>query len=311
MVPLRPVATVLAALGVAGFMASPAGAEYAPKLSVDINAARPSQTAKFTFVVSQGPKDPGSRRIFIAMPAGFRTSTPLSALTVCDWPAEMMRACPDQSRIGSVEDEAVFPGGTVPLNGPMYWGGQISPGVYKLIVFLDDIGLDLHPQFEAHLTARGGGGLDLSFDDLPRQPSQRFAIYFDGGRRSVVVTPAKCGDYRFDGSFISRGEERASSSATVAIRGCAAAPFAITDLAVKQRAARRRLEFHSNRPGKVRMLLRNAANRTVSDRRVHVRHGDNSIGLPRHLRHGAYRLGLFFKAADGGGNYATKLLFRV
>jgi len=304
-----PAAAVLATLAVA----APASATYAPQLAVSVDAARPSQTAKFTFVVSQGPQDPGSRRIFIAIPAGFTTTTPLSALTVCDWPHEMMRDCPAESRIGSVEDPAVFPGGTVPLNGPMFWGGEVTPGtgIYKLIVFLDDIGLDLHPQFEAHLSKRAGGGLDLAFDELPQQPIQRFAIYFDGGRRAVIATPKTCGDYRFDGSFISRGEERASSSVTVPIRGCYVAPFGVTKLRVVKHGHRWRVTFHTTRSGTLRMLLRNEKNRTVSDRRVHMRRGDNSIALPKRLRHGSYRLGLFFKAARGGGNVADKLTFKA
>lgn len=275
-----------------------------PKLDVSVNAAKPSQTAKFVFAVTQPVTDPASRHMLIAIPVGFTSSPALNKLVTCDWPQEMTRACPDNSRIGSIEDRAVFPGGTTPLNGAIYWGGSISPGLYKLIVFLDNIGLDLHPQFEADLQARAGGGFDLTFDDLPQQPSSRFAITLDGGKRALLITPAKCGDYRFDGSFISRGEERASSSATIPIRACFAPPLAVTDVGVNDAAVARHhragVHFTVNRTTRVRMFVHDASGQNVLDRRVTVLRGQRSLSLGRKLHRGAYRIGLYFTTPDGG-----------
>jgi hypothetical protein len=311
---LRPVLAV-ATVAIAAIAATPSAAPaFAPKLDVSVDAARPSQTAKFTFAVTQGPEDPGSRHMLFAIPAGFTTTTPLSAIVVCDWPHEMVRACPDESRIGSVEDLSIVPGGTLPLNGGMYWGGASRPGFYKLIVFLDNLSVNQHPQFEATLQARSGGGFDLTFDDLPPAPSQRFAVFFDGGKRAVLATPARCGDYRFDGSFISRGEERASSSVTIPIRGCAAVPLQVTDVAMDDativRHKRARVHFTLNRSARVRMLVHNAKGRTITDRHVILGRGRRSLSLGRDLHRGTYRISLFFTTA-ANGHFEDKLTLTV
>ena len=304
-----------AAVVLAGSALAPSAASaFAPKLDVSVDAARPSQTAKFTFAVTQPVQDPGSRHVLFAIPAGFTTTTPLSALTACDWPQEMVRDCPPQSRIGSVEYRAVYPGGTVPLDGGMYWGGAVRPGLWKLIVFLDHIGLNLHPQFEAYLQQRSGGGFDLTFDDLPTEPAQRFAVLFDGGRRAVLATPSRCGDYRFDGSFISRGEERASSSVTIPIRGCFVAPLRVTNLAIGKPVIRRHqrgtVKFHINRTARVRVIVRNAKGKTIQDRKVRFSRGDRVLSLGRDLHRGSYRIGLIFTATDGS-YFTGKVALRV
>lgn len=314
MVRSRLALVVLGALGLTAASVPAASAMYAPQLAVSVDAARPAQTAKFSFVVTQGPRDPGSRRIFIAIPAGFRHSEPLSALTVCDWPQEMMRVCPDASRIGSVENLSVVPGGTLPLDGGMYWGGERTPGRYTLVVFLDNIGLNQHPQFEGSLSPRGGGGFDLAFDDLPEAPSQRFAVFFDGGKRAVLTTPTRCATYRFDGSFISRGEERASSSVDIPIRGCLVAPFAVSDVEIGdpriRKGSRATVHFTLNRNASVRALVHDSKGRTVLDRKARFRRGKRVFVLGRGLPRGSFRIGLYFQATDGS-YHEDKVAIRV
>jgi hypothetical protein len=311
---LRP-ALAAATVVVAALVALPSAASaFAPKLDVAVDAARPSQTAKFSFVITQAPADPASRHILIAIPSGFTTTTPLSALAVCGWPEELSRECSEASRIGSVEDLETVPGGTLPLNGGIYWGGELRTGLYKLIVFLDNVGFDLHPQFEAQLQARPKGGFDLTFDDLPQTPSQRFGIFLDGGKRAVLATPAVCGDYRFDGSFISRGEERASSSATIPIRGCADIPLQVTNVgmnrATVKRHSRARVHFTLNRSARVRMIVHNAKGKTVQDRHVIMARGQRTLSLGRDLHRGDYRIGLFFTTASNG-HFEQKLALKV
>jgi hypothetical protein len=98
--------------------------------------------------------------------------------------------CPAASQIGTVT--FVSPLFLQSFEGPVYYGTRTATTFNRLFVDVPIPGLHLKLVGGVTLNA-GNGQVMTTFQDLPQLPFTAFNLTFQGGNRSVLVTPQSCG----------------------------------------------------------------------------------------------------------------------
>jgi hypothetical protein len=98
--------------------------------------------------------------------------------------------CPAASQIGTVR--FVSPLFLRTFEGPVYYGTRTPTAFNRLFVDVPAPGVHLKLVGRVTLNA-GNGQVTTTFQDLPQLPFTSFALTFQGGPRSVLVTPQSCG----------------------------------------------------------------------------------------------------------------------
>jgi hypothetical protein len=164
-------------------------------------------------------------RAIVTLPEGMTVNPSVAAgLGVCttaQYEAETVTSapgagCPNASKIGEVA-----------LDTPLF-AGQLTGGLFLAQPYANPFGSLLAiylvaklPEGEVMVKAPGeispdpaSGRLTATFEDLPQLPYTHFRAHFREGLRSLMATPANCGDYRggmdlvpwIDPSFVSHRE---------------------------------------------------------------------------------------------------------
>jgi hypothetical protein len=105
-------------------------------------------------------------------------------------------ACPDESKIGSVE--VVTPLLSHPLKGGVYLARQGENKFGSLLAVylaLEDPLSGTVVKLPGRVATSAGGRLTASFEDTPQLPFESFQVNFFGGPRAPLRTPASCGTY--------------------------------------------------------------------------------------------------------------------
>lgn len=189
--------------------AAPAHAFF-PDLTVELSPASVKKSPALTATISQPATDTPIERFTLTLPAGF-TAKDAPGATSCDAGLLATNACPAESQIGT------FSGS---LDGTINKTGDKTFGMYVSI-----LGGAVSQVVQGSLTRRANGTIDLRLDELPALPITELTLQFSGGRRSLIGTPARCGDYTLDGKFTSRRGELAIDRKKIPIAGCADMPL--------------------------------------------------------------------------------------
>jgi hypothetical protein len=289
-------ATPLVALA----LAAPAGAAYDPRFTLTVEPGTASTAAAITSTITQAPGEDPGKTVRVTLPPGFGPN-PATRLTACEPADEARMACPAGSRMGTATAVADAFGLTPTLSGPVFWGG-LAGGDFRLVSFLTG-----DPVFGAQKIVglaglRGDGSLETVFDDLPPILVTSFTLALDGGERSLIRTPATCGDSQISALFTSHQGQQVSRTAPLSITGCGAgagagAPATTTTpstpgatpalrLGAPRLSRAGRLTFTLSAPGRVTVTVTRAGRR-VARRVVTGRTGTNRLRL-RRLRPGRY-----------------------
>jgi hypothetical protein len=133
----------------------------------------------------------------VVLPAGMTVNPSLgNGLEACtdDQFAQSNRttaaACPAASQIGTVT--FVSPQFVQPFEGPVYYGTRTPTAFNRLFVDVPIPGLHLKLVGRVNLNANTGQ-VTTVFQDLPQLPFTAFNLTFQGGDRSILVTPQSCG----------------------------------------------------------------------------------------------------------------------
>jgi hypothetical protein len=253
---------------------SAADAAYAPRLSIAVEPATAASTVAITSTVSQAAGEEAAKKVRLSFPRGFGFKlAAVVALPTCSAAQFGGGACPENSRIGSVDADAGFPVGTV--SGGVYYGGATS-GAPTLYAFLSNsltklLGMD--QKIKGTTEFRADGGADTVFDNLPNVATTRLTFAISGGDKGIVGSPLTCGVFTFKGAFTSQSGATATSETAVNISGCAPAP---TPTPAKPRATLSAISLaktvsaatgadaksRANLKGKLTIRLRKASSRT-------------------------------------------------
>jgi hypothetical protein len=100
--------------------------------------------------------------------------------------------CPTASQIGTVT--FVSPLFLQSFEGPVYYGTRTPTAFNRLFVDVPIPGIHLKLVGRVNLNA-SNGQVTTTFQDLPQLPFTTFNLTFQGGARSVLVTPQACGTH--------------------------------------------------------------------------------------------------------------------
>ena len=188
--------------------AAPASAFF-PDLAVELSPPSVKKSPALTATISQPATDTPIERFTLSLPAGF-TAKDAPGATSCDAGLLATNACPAESQIGTFSGSL---GGTINKTGNETFG-----------MYMSILGGAVSQVVHGSLVRRDNGTLDLVFEELPALPITNLVIHFAGGDRSLIRTPASCGEYILDGKFTSRRGELAIDRSKVEIGGCANVP---------------------------------------------------------------------------------------
>lgn len=302
---------MLAACGL-GLVAVPAAqAAYAPQLAVTIDPPTANSPIALTSIITQAASEEANKKVTVSFPLGI--SFALSAVNsapVCSPDQFAAKSCPDNSRIGAAEADAII--GT--LKGNVYFGGAVR-GTPVIYVFLSNALSTLLGQDQA-LTGktlfRKDGGVDTVFDNLPNTTTSRFQLKLDGPPRSLLQTPPRCGAYTFVGHFVSQSGATAQSSSAVSVSGCHSPPVTMSRLRLKParivQGHTAKLSFNLDGNAAVTVTVRRLGKRRIlSTRRLSGRSGTNTVSrIGRGLKPGTYVVRA--SAIDAAGHTASHAL---
>jgi hypothetical protein len=200
-------------------IAAPARAFF-PDLSVDLSPRSVDRSPALTATISQPATDTPIERFTLTIPAGFTTAEARGA-AACAPALLATNACADDTQVG---DFTGVLGSSVTLDGTINKTGDNTFGMYVSI-----LGGAISQVVQGSLVRRDNGTMDLRLDELPALPITNLVLHFAGGDRSFIHTPARCGDFNFDGKFTSRRGELAIDRSEIPIGGCADVPVIRAD----------------------------------------------------------------------------------
>ena len=128
-------------------------------------------------------------------------------------------ACPDASKIGSVE--VTTPLLPRPLDGSVYLAAQgDNPFGSLLAIYIVAHGPGVVLKLPGHVEADPiTGQLTTTFDNNPQLPFTRLHLAFDGGPRAALVLPAVCGSYTTHATLMSWSGKTVPWDSTFSVGG--------------------------------------------------------------------------------------------
>src|SRR4051812_16781931 len=307
----RFAAAALAASSAVLVAAAPAPAAYAPQFSFKIDPATANTAASITSTVTQAIGETASKTVTVTLPPGF-TPNPGNKLGVCSADLEAALACPPESKMGSASATVSAFGLTPTLSGPVFFGGP-SGRSFRLIVVLADPAIG-NQKLVGISTLENDGSIQTVFDNLPPFLATVFTLTLDGGEKSLLKTPAKCGTLPVSAAFVSQTGETATGSAPTAITGCGAAGTApgttgsttgstspsapALRVGAAKLARTGTVTFTLSAPARVTVTVTRAGRR-VAAKQLTGKRGTNRVRLGRRVRAGRYRVAL--AAVDASG----------
>ena len=190
----------------------PAEAVYAPQLEVRLEPSTPATPAALTAILRQRSGESATRSERVRFPAQFLFN-PGSKVSPCT--AEQERgSCPEESRIGTASAQTAFG----PFSGPVYLTKD-----FRFLILLRGAGL-VEQKVVGFFQLHPDGSVESIIEDLPNVPATEASLSFEGGPRSLLLTPRACGAYSLQAQFESHAGERANVVAPVQVTGCDTLP---------------------------------------------------------------------------------------
>ena len=288
----------LAALAATAWPAA-AGAAYSPRLEARVDPPSPNAPAALTLILRQAQGESPNRTEVVRFPPEFRFN-PGFAVQGCRSADEDRDQCPESSRIGTASAETELG----PFSGPVYLTED-----FRTIIYLRGFG-GLESKVESRMRVTADGSVETVIDDLPPVRMTFAEVRLEGGERSLILTPRRCGSYPIRGRFTSHEGEVAESETAIEIAGCDTEPR-IAGLVARPRAGRIDARWTLSAAGSrtAVVLERRVASRPADRwRRVVSTGGSASPGgnrvrvrarSGRRLRRGVYRLVVTVFSAHG------------
>jgi hypothetical protein len=119
--------------------------------------------------------------------------------------------CPEHSKVGTVSiDSSSLP---APIHGFIYLGEPKPGEPYRLVLTANGFGTAVKLLGTVHADP-GTGRLVTSFDELPQTTFQEFVLHFFGSERGLLATPAQCGTYPVQSTFVPWARELSDQTLT-------------------------------------------------------------------------------------------------
>ena len=278
---------------VALLVAAPAGAAhaaYAPQLDVRLDPSTPDAQAAVTITLRQQPGETASRTQVLRYPRDLRFN-PAFSVAGCRPAEEEAQACPASSRIGAASAETEFG----PVSGDVYLTED-----FRTVIFVRGFAGLVQSKISGEMRVAADGTIETVLDNLPPVRSTFAQVRLEGGSRSLVLAPRRCGAYRVQGTFTSHEGEVATADASFAVSDCDSDPR-IDALSARRRGRSIAVAWRGTADGRVQAVLERRTRKRPYERWRRVataaaasRKGRNKLrlGAPpgTRLRPGLYRV---------------------
>jgi hypothetical protein len=199
----------------AALAAAPAAqAAYAPRLEVTVGPPTPATPASLTATVTQAPGEDATASERVRFPPQFTFNSGLR-VGRCTAEQEHAARCPDDSRIGMARTRTILGD----FAGPVYLTSD-----FRFAAFLRGLGGLVEQEIAGHLELLPDGSVESVLEGLPDVPATLARVAFDGGSRSLFLTPRACGTYTVGATFTGHGGGRVERTAAIGIAGCDSVP---------------------------------------------------------------------------------------
>lgn len=202
----------------------------------------------------------------------------------CQLRQEQERACPPESRIGTVQAQS--------LAGPAEGGVYLTED-FRVVVFADAANGLIAVKATGVVTLNERGGFTITFSGLPNLPVRETKLEFEGGERGMLRNPRTCGTYELVARLIAHSGEQAQTTVPLTIDGCLPAPDATVT-----RTGRHRFTVRWSAPGAEATTVRLQRRFGVDWVTVHSRRTTATSWRFSARRPGRYRLRLRSAAGD-------------
>jgi hypothetical protein len=181
---------------------------------VRVDPPAPGAAAALTATITQAPGEAASQSERFRFPPQFGFNPGLR-VTRCAAADERAGECPEDSRIGTATAQTMLGD----FAGPVHLTTD-----FRLITFLRGFGGLVQQEVSGYLLLLPDGSVESVLEDLPDVPATLARVAFDGGPRSLLLTPRACGGYVIGAQFTSHDGDRVERKVPVQIAGCDSAP---------------------------------------------------------------------------------------
>ena len=249
---------------------------FTPAIAIDVSthAARERPAITSTITTSSGQSAIAS--VSVAFPKAFGFNERFHPPR-CQPEEEADRACPDGSRIGTIDAESQFG----PATGSVYITQD-----FRLVAFASAAGGAVQIKAEGTISVTPDDGFAVNFTGLPNLPVSSVRLALLAGELSLLKLPATCGSFKLPVVFTSHAGEHAEATPSIAVTGCPE-PLAVTGVTVTPAARGTTVRWRVTPAATATQVTLERGARTVSrrvTRATHVRFGA--------LRPGRYRVRL-------------------
>jgi hypothetical protein len=265
---------------------------FTPAIAIDVSShaarARPAITSTITTTSGQS----AISSVSVAFPKAFGFNERFHPPR-CQADEEADRACPEGSRIGTIDAQSQF--------GPATGNVYITQD-FRLVAFASAAGGAVQIKADGAISITPEDGFAVTFTGLPNLPISSVRLVFSEGDRALLKLPASCGTFRLPVAFTAHSGERAEASPSLNVTGC---PPAITGVTVTPSASGASVRWRVAPAGASTQITLERGARTVlrrTTRATHMRFGS--------LRPGRYRVRLR-ALADGRRSPVRTATFSV
>ena len=274
-------------------LAAAAAATYTPSAAIELSSYAPGAAPAVTSTSTLHPDQSPTESVAARFPPAF-TYNPAFDMPGCAPADEEAWACGEDSRIGRFEASSPLGDGA----GPIHLMQDM-----RIVAFVEAYAGLGRFRINGTFNVLDDGSAEVVFTGLPELPADGGRIVLEGGDRSIMVNPRRCGEYEVRVRFTSHAGEVADIGLPIAITGC-------RDLPEIRRVRLRGgvLRWRVGEPAVTEVrLLRLAGGEWRELRRWRTRGQRVRVGA---LRPGRYRVMLRARTADGRVSQARWLSIR-
>jgi hypothetical protein len=184
---------------------------FAPDVAITFSTQAPKATPAIVAKVTPVSGQTAVSSVSLAFPKAFGFNEQFRPAR-CQPMAEAARACPDSSRIGSVEAESLLGPGT----GSVYLTQD-----FRLVAFASALAGAIQITAGGTISIGPDGGFAVDFTKLPNLPLNSITLSLDGGKGALLKNPRRCRIYRLPTRAVSHNGEVSESVVQAPVTGCA------------------------------------------------------------------------------------------
>lgn len=185
---------------------------FAPDVELELVNPAPRARSALVATVTQVDGESAVAEMSVQFPPAFGFNERFRPPR-CQPDEEAERACPPESRIGTVTAVSGLAG--VEAAGEVFIADD-----FRLLIFAEALGGAIEIKAVGTVTAEADNSFGVTFSGLPDLPLRSIELALEGGDLALLKNPARCGTYELPSTFRAHGGETADAASQVTVEGC-------------------------------------------------------------------------------------------